>query len=154
MEDEEGNLQNISVAQYVYLNLSADGLRFDEEIYNRILDEAMAHSNEDGFQTESYFINHDDITISNLAADLSQDKFHLSESQQVRNDQESLRNRTVHLLLDFRMEYVENRLNTLKREIAQATGDSERMKSLMTEYMEKMSLRNELAKKLGNNILV
>jgi len=85
---------------------------------------------------------------------LSQDKFHLSESQQVRNDQESLRNRTVHLLLDFRMEYVENRLNTLKREIAQATGDSERMKSLMTEYMEKMSLRNELAKKLGNNILV
>lgn len=154
VEDEEGNLQNISIAQYVYLNLSADGLRFDEEIYNRILDEAMAHSNEDGFQTESYFINHDDITISNLAADLSQDKFHLSESQQVRNDQESLRNRTVHLLLDFRMEYVENRLNTLKREIAQATGDSERMKSLMTEYMEKMSLRNELAKKLGNNILV
>ena len=154
VEDDEGNLQNITIAQYVFLDLGADGLHFNNDLFNRILDEAVAHANEQGFETESYFINHEDIVISRLAADMSQDKFHLSESQQVRNDQESLRNRTLHLLLDFRMEYLEERLKTLKREIAQTSSDPERMKTLMNEYMEKMRLRNELAKKLGSNILL
>jgi DNA primase len=154
VEDDEGNTQNINIAQYVYLDLGADDLHFNNELYNRILNEAVAHAQDEGFTTESYFINHEDIVISRLAADMSQDKFHLSESQQVRNDQETLRNRTLHLLLDFRMEYLEERLKSLKQEITQASNEPERMKTLMSEYMEKMRLRNELAKKLGSNILL
>ncbi len=153
VEDEEGNLHDINIIQYVSLNLSADNLRFNNELYNRILEEAVEHVNDDGFDTQNYFINHEDITISKLAADMSQDKFHLCESQQVKNDQESLRNRTLHLILDFRKEYLDGRLKAIKRDIAQATNDMERMRALMSEYQEIMHLRNELAKKLGNNIM-
>ena len=153
VEDEEGNLHDINIIQYVNLNLSADNLRFNNELYNRILEEAVEHVNDDGFDTQNYFINHEDITISKLAADMSQDKFHLCESQQVKNDQESLRNRTLHLILDFRKEYLDGRLKAIKRDIAQATNDMERMRALMSEYQETMHLRNELAKKLGNNIM-
>ena len=153
VEDEEGNLHDINIIQYVSLNLSADNLRFNNELYNRILEEAVEHLNDDGFDTQNFFINHEDITISKLAADMSQDKFHLCESQQVKNDQESLRNRTLHLILDFRKEYLDGRLKAIKRDIAQATNDMERMRALMSEYQETMHLRNELAKKLGNNIM-
>ena len=153
VEDEEGNLHDINIIQYVSLNLSADNLRFNNELYNRILEEAVEHVNDDGFDAQNFFINHEDITISKLAADMSQDKFHLCESQQVKNDQESLRNRTLHLILDFRKEYLDGRLKTIKRDIAQATNDMERMRVLMSEYQETMHLRNELAKKLGNNIM-
>lgn len=153
VEDEEGNLHDINIIQYVSLNLSADNLRFNNELYNRILEEAVEHVNDDGFDTQNYFINHEDITISKLAADMSQDKFHLCESQQVKDDQESLRNRTLHLILDFRKEYLDGRLKAIKRDIAQATNDMERMRVLMSEYQETMHLRNELAKKLGNNIM-
>ena len=153
VEDEEGNLHDINIIQYVSLNLSADNLRFNNELYNRILEEAVEHVNDDGFDTQNFFINHEDITISKLAADMSQDKFHLCESQQVKNDQESLRNRTLHLILDFRKEYLDGRLKAIKRDIAQATNDMERMRALMSEYQETMHLRNELAKKLGNNIM-
>lgn len=153
VEDEEGNLHDINIIQYVSLNLSADNLRFNNELYNRILEEAVEHVNDDGFDTQNYFINHEDITISKLAADMSQDKFHLCESQQVKNDQESLRNRTLHLILDFRKEYLDGRLKAIKRDIAQATNDMEKMRALMSEYQETMHLRNELAKKLGNNIM-
>ena len=153
VEDEEGNLHDINIIQYVNLNLSADNLRFNNELYNRILEEAVEHVNDDGFDTQNFFINHEDITISKLAADMSQDKFHLCESQQVKNDQESLRNRTLHLILDFRKEYLDGRLKAIKRDIAQATNDMERMRALMSEYQETMHLRNELAKKLGNNIM-
>ena len=154
VEDEEGNLHDINIIQYVSLNLSADNLRFNNELFNRILEEAVEHVNDDGFDTQNYFINHEDITISKLAADMSQDKFHLCESQQVKNDQESLRNRTLHLILDFRKEYLDGRLKAIKRDIAQATNDMERMRALMSEYQEAMHLRNELAKKLGNNIMM
>ena len=154
VEDEEGNLHDINIIQYVSLNLSADNLRFNNELYNRILEEAVEHVNDDGFDTQNFFINHEDITISKLAADMSQDKFHLCESQQVKNDQESLRNRTLHLILDFRKEYLDGRLKAIKRDIAQATNDMERMRALMSEYQETMHLRNELAKKLGNNIMM
>ena len=153
VEDEEGNLHDINIIQYVSLNLNADNLRFNNELYNRILEEAVEHVNDDGFDTQNYFINHEDITISKLAADMSQDKFHLSESQQVKDDQESLRNRTIHLILDFRKEYLDGRLKAIKRDIAKATNDMERMRTLMSEYQETMHLRNELAKKLGNNIM-
>ncbi|MBQ1582001.1 MAG: DNA primase [Prevotella sp.] len=153
VEDEDGNLHDINIIQYVSLNLSADNLRFNNELYNRILEEAVEHVNDDGFDTQNFFINHEDITISKLAADMSQDKFHLCESQQVKNDQESLRNRTLHLILDFRKEYLDGRLKAIKRDIAQATNDMERMRALMSEYQETMHLRNELAKKLGNNIM-
>lgn len=153
VEDEEGNLHDINIIQYVSLNLSADNLRFNNELYNRILEEAVEHVNDDGFDTQNFFINHEDIMISKLAADMSQDKFHLCESQQVKNDQESLRNRTLHLILDFRKEYLDGRLKAIKRDIAQATNDMERMRALMSEYQEIMHLRNELAKKLGNNIM-
>jgi DNA primase len=85
---------------------------------------------------------------------MSQDKFHLSESQQVHEDQETLRNRTVHLLLDFRKEYMDERIMEIQRNIKQCSHDDERMMALMREYHEKVLLRNSLAMKLGNNVLI
>lgn len=154
VEDEAGQLNNINVAQFVSLNLAADGLRFRNEWFNRILNEAVAHSGDDGFNTEEFFINHDDITISRIALDMSQDKFHLSESQQVHEDQESLRNRSLHLVLDFRKEYLDDRIKEIKRDIVKFAHDEEQVHALMKEYQEKMLLRNALAKKLGNNVLM
>ena len=154
VEDEEGQLKNINIAQFVSLTLAADGLRFRNEWFNRILDEAVAHSGDEGFNSEEFFINHDDITISRIALDMSQDKFHLSESQQVHEDQESLRNRSLHLVLDFRKEFLDERIKEIKRDIVKFAHDEEQVNSLMKEYQEKMLLRNALAKKLGNNVLM
>lgn len=154
VEDEEGQSRNINIAQFVSLTLAADGLRFRNEWFNRILDEAVAHSDDEGFNSEEFFINHDDITISRIALDMSQDKFHLSESQQVHEDQESLRNRSLHLVLDFRKEFLDERIKEIKRDIVKFAHDEEQVNSLMKEYQEKMLLRNALAKKLGNNVLM
>ncbi len=154
VEDEEGQSRNINIAQFVSLTLAADGLRFRNEWFNRILDEAVAHSGDEGFNSEEFFINHDDITISRIALDMSQDKFHLSESQQVHEDQESLRNRSLHLVLDFRKEFLDERIKEIKRDIVKFAHDEEQVNSLMKEYQEKMLLRNALAKKLGNNVLM
>ena len=154
VEDEDWNLCNLTLAQYVYYDLTADGLRFHDELFNRILEEAATHATENGFKAETYFVNHEDIDISRLAIDMSVDKFHLSESQQVKEDAESLRQKVQHLLLDFRLEYLVQRLKELKQEIAASAAHPEKTKELMEEYMTKTQLRNALAKKMGKNILL
>ena len=60
----------------------------------------------------------------------------------------------MHLLLDFRMDYVEQHLKDLVEQIKAAASDMERLKKLMEEYRDMQDVRNNLAKQLGNNIIV
>ncbi len=83
---------------------------------------------------------------------MTEERFKLSESQQEKNDDDSLKNRAIHLMLDFRMEYIEKHLRELKQKIAKASSDE--LLSLMAEYKEMTEMRNILAKQLGNNIIV
>ena len=46
------------------------------------------------------------------------------------------------------------KLKKLKTEIAQTTADDERMMTLLKEYQEMQTLRNTIAKELGNEIIV
>ena len=153
-EDEDGRICDLTVAQFFSHNLGVDGLSLSSDLYNRILAEAVAHSGEPGFVAEQYFINHDDIAISQLAANMATDKFHLAESQQPRNDVEALRQRSLHLVLDFRMDYLERRLKAIRSEIATAANDAERLQQLMSDFKDASELRNSLARRLGSNIIL
>ena len=154
VEDENGNMLNLTVAQFIYHNLQTDGLTFPTPLYQEMLYEAADHSTEPGFKAESYFLEHEDINISTAAAQLGQDRFHLADSQQPRNDTETVRQRAIHLTMDFRMVYLENRLRQIKQDISTAINDAQQLERLMAEYKEKQDLRNELARKIGGNILM
>ena len=154
VEDHDGNLIDLTLAQYIHYTLSADGLYFHTPLYNQILDEAVAHAGKEGFMAEPYFVHHHDIGISQLAVDMSTDKFRLSESQQMKETVETLRQRVIHLILDFRMDYVEQKLKDLQKEIAQAVSDHDRMMKLLEEFKDLQMIRNALAQQLGNNIIM
>ena len=154
VEDHDGNLIDLTLAQYIHYTLSADGLYFHTPQYNQILDEAVAHAGKEGFMAEPYFVHHHDIGISQLAVDMSTDKFRLSESQQMKETVETLRQRVIHLILDFRMDYVEQKLKDLQKEIAQAVSDHDRMMKLLEEFKDLQMIRNALAQQLGNNIIM
>ncbi|ERT59823.1 DNA primase [Prevotella sp. BV3P1] len=167
VEDDNHNVVNFTVAQYIDYILNGDQLQLGNELYRRILSEAVSHSGEEGFVAEQYFVHHDDIEISKLASKLSMDAYQVMETQKpasetkyideeqlAREAQEALRNHTIHLVMDYRMDYVEQRLKDLMREIAEASNDAERMQQLMLEYKDMHQIRNALAKQLGNNIIV
>lgn len=167
VEDDDHNIVNFTVAQYIDYILNGDQLQLGNELYRRILSEAVNHSGEEGFVAEQYFVHHDDIEISKLASKLSMDPYqvmdtqkpasetkYMDEEQLAREAQEALRNHTIHLVMDYRMDYVEQRLKDLMREIAEASNDAERVQQLMLEYKDMHQIRNALAKKLGNNIIV
>ena len=154
VEDDEGNLYNLTIAQFFHYNMAADGLQFSNPLYSQVLEEAVAHSGEPGFRAEPYFINHEDINISCMAADMAVDKIPLADSQQPRNDVETLRQRAQHLALDLRMDLLERRLKDIRREISAVTGDANRLQELMNEFKDASEMRNALARKLGSNIIL
>ena len=154
VETADGGTVDLSVSQYISYDLGADNLRFKNDLYNRMLAEAVEHNDDEGFNAEAYLTHHPDIEISRTATDMAIDHFQLSKSLQVRRDEDTLRNQVEHLILDFRMAYVEQHLKELQREINLSTGDTERMMKLMAEYKDMQVIRNEIAKELGNDILI
>ena len=58
------------------------------------------------------------------------------------------------MILDFRMDYVEQKLKDLQKEIAQAVSDHDRMMKLLEEFKDLQMIRNALAQQLGNNIIM
>lgn len=154
VETEDGGTTDINVAQYISLDLGADSLAFHNGTYNRMLAEAVEHSTDEGFKAEAYFTRHPDINISSTATEMAADRFQLSKSMQIQEDSESLRNKVVHMVLDFRMEYVKMRLSELRGEMAQAGSDMERLMPLMKEYKEMQDIRNRIAKEIGNEIII
>lgn len=167
VETEDGGTVDLTVAQYIYYDLQADSLQFSNPLYRRILDEAVAHADDPDFDSENYFIHHEDIEIGRVAADLCVDRLQLmrndepapqdayiDDRERQKEEEEQLRNQTLHLVLDFRMDYVERRLKALSTEIAAATSEPARMNELIKEYTQLQTVRNDYARRLGTNIVV
>ena len=167
IEDEEGNLINLTVAEWINYSLSAENLRFSVDIYNRVLDETLEHLRDYNFSAEQYFIHHNDIEISQLATELILDKYqyireqkeestgkqNVSDEARMEKETEKLRNEVLHLLLDFHFDLLERRLQQIKMEITQPNNTPERMASLMKEFRDTQQKRNELAQQRGSNII-
>ena len=167
IEDEEGNLINLTVAEWINYSLAAENLRFSVDIYNRVLDETLEHLRDNNFSAEQYFIHHNDIEISQLATELILDKYqyireqkeestgkqNVSDEARMEKETEKLRNEVLHLLLDFHFDLLERRLQQIKMEITQPNNTPERMASLMKEFRDTQQKRNELAQQRGNNII-
>lgn len=167
IEDEEGNLINLTVAEWINYSLVAENLHFSVDIYNRVLDETLEHLRDNNFSAEQYFIHHNDIEISQLATELILDKYqyireqkeestgkqNVSDESRMEKETEKLRNEVLHLLLDFHFDLLERRLQQIKMEITQPNNTPERMASLMKDFRDTQQKRNELAQQRGNNII-
>ena len=154
VETDDGQHVNLTVAQYVSYDLGADGLAFSLPIYNRVLQEAADMSADPSFKAATYFTRHADMDISRLAVEMVEDRVQLSKSLQFSLDEEQLRAQVERLVLDFRLDYVEHQLKSLQRQISQAGNDMARMMELMSQYKDMQLIRNNMAKKLGSNIVV
>ena len=154
LETEDGDTIDFNVAQYIDYDMASDGLSFSSELYNQILREAVEHSGDKDFKTDRYFMQHPDPQISQLAATLGIDTHQLSRSFVLKDNEEQLRQRVNHLILDFRMDIVNQHLKDLQRQLKEAGSDLERIKEIMPDYQETQKRRNELARQLGSDVII
>ncbi len=153
VNEEDGSHSDICLSAFVYYDLSADGLRFTHPLYNQILEETVSHLGEEGFSPEKYFLSHPDVEISQLASELSTDTYRLVKSNQLREEDDTLQSKIVHLLLDYRMAILNSQIKQLKQSISQAQSEEE-SRQLLEEWIRLTSLRQEVAKRVGHSIIV
>ena len=153
VEANDGQTINLTVAQYISYDLGQDGLTFHDARYNRILEEAVAHSGEAGFKAETYFIQHPDVNISALAAELAIDRHQLGKGFQLKEREGGLKQHVLHLVLDFRLDIIEQRMKEVQQQLKEKDLDEDRRNTLLKEYMDIQKLRNALARQLGNNLV-
>ena len=108
----------------------------------------MEHSIEEGFKAETYFTQHPDIGISQLATRLAVDDYQLGKGFEMKHTEQGLRQHIEHLLLDFRYIIVQQRLKEINRELKEHP-DETRMKELVSDYMEANKIFQQLGKELG-----
>ena len=156
LEAEDGSTVSLNVAQYVDFDLGQDNLSFSNELYNRILQEAVEHSADEGFKADRYFMHHPDPQVSQLAATLGIDSHTLSRSFELKQRSGDLRQRIQHLILDFRMDIVNQHMKDIQRQLKEmgANVEHEKLKELMDEYRQTQELRNALAKQRGSDVIV
>ena len=153
IETEDGNVISFNVAQYVDYDLGQDDIQFSNPLYNQILAEAVAHSGQEGWKAETYFTNHPDIEVSQLATRLAIDRHQLGGRFLIQPREGSLCQRVVHLVMDLRMDLIEGKLKEIQNAMREAVGDMNRVMQLMKEFKDMQQLRDMLAHKLGSDVM-
>ena len=120
MENADGNVRDITVAEFIDGNLRADDISLKTPAYNIILQETLNGIREiPNFNAEQYFINHADPAIADLAFRLSQDaeplsKLYGEQSTEPNNRLSPEENRQ--LLMQFKQ------LQEIKKQLSQICG--------------------------------
>jgi len=154
IETDDGSTVSLTVAQYIDFDLQQDGLQFSKPLYNQMLAEAVANSDKEGFKAETYFCSHPDLQVSQLASSLAIDRHQLGGRFVMQPREGSLRQRVLHLVMDYRLDIVEQRLKTIQQQLRQAGQDMDRIMQLMKEYKETQELRDVIAQKLGSDLVI
>lgn len=165
VEDEEGNVLNLNVAQYIYYNLSSDDLLFTSEPSQTIMEEALTNSSNPEWKSDVYFLNHENIEISKFANEMLIDKYALTQTEkktylntieeemEKRKAAEKIKQQVMHLLFDYRMELVEQRYRQLQQDIIAKSSNPEETQALMQQLAEVQKMRAELARMIGKNLI-
>ena len=141
VQDVDGNDVELPLAQYISLDLSGDNFKFHNELYNQILQEALEHINDEGFEAETYFSNHPNPEVSRIAGLPTGDQEVSTASLRLKMSQEKLRQVVFKDLLSFRTHYIAQRIIEVQQEFAKNPTNRE----LLEEFMKLKKMNTLLA---------
>ncbi len=158
--DEEGKEIPITVTEYIVNDLQEDDLAFHNPLHRQILSEASIHLNQDGFTAERYFLSHPNPAISKLCAELISNRYHLSKyhskTQKLVSDEERLYELVPMLMVNFKYAIVSEELKHMMLALQDPgiANDNEKCNALMQRYNEMRSIQSEMAKRLGDRVVL
>lgn len=157
-EEEGGEQVPITVTEYISMDLKQDELQFHNPLHRKILDEAEAHLHSGGFIAERYFLSHPDARIARMAADMLNEKYQLSKSNEEAQtkDDDRLHELIPHLLIDFKLSVLEEEMKqTIQRlNEPEVAGNMEKAMEVMTHYKRLTEVMKEMAKRAGDRVVM
>lgn len=160
VEDEEtGEPRPLKVAEFISFSLEQDSLHLHHPLHQRILQETLAHLNEEGFQCTRYFENHPDNDVATLSISLAHDPEALSKVHSkgltIPPEEERLAELVPRLMTDYKLAIVKKTINGLRRQLGDPAikADKEHFKQLMQEFMTTTRSLQELSKECGDRVI-
>lgn len=150
VEDADGNTINIPLIRYVYDDLTADGISLQTPLYRQMLSESVAHTDDEQFTASRYFMNNADVAVSQEAVNLMTERYQLSKDQKMASEQELMPEYIAHLLLDYKFLVIDEELKACQAQM----NDPLLCADAMKQYIELSQIQRELAKRLGDRILI
>jgi DNA primase len=174
VEEEVLEEEGPSVIQYIHYDLERDDIHFTNSVFAQIMDEALSRLSDADFVPGKYFLYHSDEIISKLASDLISDKYQLSKyhakaigeisdkdiegvSQFDQNKSRLLEQNNLLMLVprattELKNAHVMNKIKEIRD--ALNTASSEDMLKLVAQLKDLQQMKKELAKVLGERIIL
>ena len=156
IQDENGKDKELSVLEFIYEDLTRDGLQFHNPLHNRMIKLGLKHIKESGFTCESFYVNYPDPEISMEAVNLLSEKYRLSK---LWNDNDSRKNRIKHdipeIILSYKSTYVKEEMNQINRKLAdpEIMKDNDQVVEIMKRCKELIQIQKQISLKNGQIFL-
>lgn len=159
---------NTIVIEYIKFDLERDNLWFGNPIYRQILDETVEHMEDPTFNPSRYFLAHPKQEISQITANLLEDKYELSKvhikqfGENLRAEdtplaeERSLATAVPRVLTELKNAYISEQIKTVQKLIVQKQkeGDNDGIIELMQQKKQLQEISKVLAKALGERIIL
>lgn len=161
-------LFDTTVGQYILDELEANGIQFENPLYEKMLQEYSLHKDDEGFCAESFFKFHQNSYVSALAVELISERYELSRiygkqniSENVRTeakmptDADRLADLVPQLVYELQLTIVKERQTYIRYALkhAQENGQEGEVMELLREDMQLKQVEQQLCKLLGNRII-
>lgn len=158
--------EKMTVAEFIYSELEIDELQFSNKLYQSMLDEYVKNEQLQPISSERFFTYHQNPDFSRVASDVLSEQYTLSkmfdknvEDCKIKvkkvelEEKDRLTDLIPHVLLDYKFKWlsleVKRKIMSL-RDIKEPT----EIVSLMSEIQDLKKCINEMAKSLGERIIV
>lgn len=155
-EDDNHNATNKPLAQLVYDELAVDKIQFRSKLYAAMLNECVSHLNDPDFKASRFFRNNPNMEYSSEATNLLSERYQLSKGQVMQSEKELAPNYIKHMILDYKFNIIEDSLKRCQTKLSDPTimQDVDESSKLLKEYMSLNNIKRQIAKELGERILL
>ncbi|WP_321319773.1 DNA primase [Labilibaculum sp.] len=159
-KDEAGNEEQLLVGQYIITELSNDELESVNPLYQLVFDQYGENMEKEDFNTKTFFRDHPNEKVNQLAADILSEPHQLSglwtrNESVVESEEMKLKEIVPKLVNEYKGKKVRLLMKEVMQEMqkAQDTGNADRMMELMKQKMVLDQIKNAISKELGNRTI-
>ncbi|MCT4603865.1 MAG: DNA primase [Marinifilum sp.] len=160
-KDENGQDIVINVGSYIVSELQKDELESVDPLYQLVFDQYGSNMNNADFNAKTFFRDHTNEKVSQLAADILSEPYEESKiwtknGSFVESIHEKLKDLVPKMVNEYKGKKVRLLMNEVLQEMrkAQETGNSDRMMELMQQKMVLDQIKNAISKELGNRTIL
>ncbi len=157
IEDELGNEvqeeREETVAKFILQNLEMDGIRFENPLYNQMVDEVKRLLEGGSLPDEKFFVNHPDEKLASEAVSIIATPYELSDNWEknkiyVKEEKDDLLKTIITTLNPLRTKLISRHLREITEKMKTTTDEAE-IFILQQEYFEWKKVANEIDRELN-----